>query len=247
MHMSLTALPMEQGKAQTQEQTQTQMQEQTQVQPLPKIYPLWKDFTYFSHQLEGITWMLDKEINGTLVPTRNYTSNVTVHGGFQCDDMGLGKTIQIASVIYNHTLQSTLILAPLAMVDTWTSVCKRMGVRAYEVNDGAWTCMNDPAAGIPRRFMKNRPAAYITNSTPTPHSFAKNGIVSCSTKLTKYATETAVLPLLHATLSPPFAGQSQVHPLLTRTKTSLASWHLLASLIPPCGDGNPDIWPFSLT
>ena len=65
------------------------------------IKPLWKDFSYFPHQLEGIEWMLDKEQNGTIVPDRN-NKDVIVHGGLQCDDMGLGKTIQIASVIINN-------------------------------------------------------------------------------------------------------------------------------------------------
>ena len=147
----------------SQEQEQEQEQEQKADPPIPKIIPLWKDFTYFAHQLDGIKWMLEKEIHGTVVPTRNYSSTLTIRGGFQCDDMGLGKTIQIASVIFNHPLQSTLILAPLAMIDTWSSVCKRMGVRVYEV-DGDWKCMNDPAGAIPKRFIKTRrPSVYITN------------------------------------------------------------------------------------
>jgi SNF2 family DNA or RNA helicase len=98
------------------------------------IHPLWKGFTYFAHQLEGIEWMLEKETKGTKVPNCNYSSHVTVYGGLQCDDMGLGKTIQIASVIYNNIVDTTLLIAPLAMLSTWSEVCQRMGVAVYISN-----------------------------------------------------------------------------------------------------------------
>lgn len=139
----------------------------------PKIRPLWKDFTYFPHQLDGINWMLDKEINGTDVPNRDGTMNVTVRGGFQCDDMGLGKTIQITSVITNNSLPATLLIAPLAMIDTWSGVLQRAGCAVYEVDKGAanpWKLMNDPSAPIPRHFIKNRPSVYISNYEKLYHN-----------------------------------------------------------------------------
>ena len=138
-----------------------------------KIRPLWKDFSYFSHQLEGINWMLDKEINGTSVPNRDGTMNVTVRGGFQCDDMGLGKTIQITSVIVNNPLPVTLLIAPLAMIDTWSGVLQRAGCAVYEVDKNApvpWKLMNDPTAPVPRHFIKNRPAVYISNYEKLYHN-----------------------------------------------------------------------------
>ena len=77
--------------------------------------PLWNGFTYFEHQTVGIDWMLDKERNGTEVPTRDKKGTVVVRGGFQCDDMGLGKTIQMVATMANNRVRSTLLLAPLAM------------------------------------------------------------------------------------------------------------------------------------
>lgn len=127
------------------------------------VRPLWKDFVYFSHQLEGIQWMLQKEIEGTVVPNRNLSANVTVRGGFQCDDMGLGKTIQIAAVMYNNIMLKTLLIAPLAMLSTWSDVCKRMGMHVYEVENGEWVCKSDPNVSVPVRFIKKHPAVYITN------------------------------------------------------------------------------------
>ncbi len=138
---------------------------------MPKIIPLWNNFTYFSHQLEGINWMLDKETNGTSVPNRDGTMNVLVRGGFQCDDMGLGKTIQITSVIINNPQPTTLLIAPLAMIDTWSQVLQRAGCAVYEVEKNAadpWKLMNDPNAPVQRR--KIRPAVYISNYEKLYHN-----------------------------------------------------------------------------
>lgn len=130
------------------------------------LKPLWHNFTYFPHQLEGIRWMLSKEHDGTIVPTRDGASTVCVKGGFQCDDMGLGKTIQITSVMVNHPLKATLLIAPLAMIETWSSVCQKAGMAVYEVDKGGvepWKLMNSMDQPIPRRFIKVRPAVYISN------------------------------------------------------------------------------------
>ena len=111
-----------------------------------KIRPLWANFTYFEHQIDGINWMLDKEINGTSVPDRNTKTKKErlIRGGFQCDDMGLGKTIQIASVIVNNPLPSTLLLVPLAMIDTWSGVLLKAGCAVYEISkSGDWILRND--------------------------------------------------------------------------------------------------------
>ncbi len=136
-----------------------------------KIRPLWKGFTYFEHQIDGIKWMLDKEINGTSVSNRDGTMNVMVRGGFQCDDMGLGKTIQIASVILNNPLPQTLLIAPLAMIDTWSNILQKIGCVVYEADPKAenpWKLMNDPDAPIPQ--LKMRPAVHISNYEKLYHN-----------------------------------------------------------------------------
>ncbi len=129
------------------------------------IKPLWNGFSYFEHQVTGVKWMLEKERNGTMVSGRGGTSGVLVRGGFQCDDMGLGKTIQMAGVMVNNPVKKTVLLAPLAMLDTWSSICKKIGMLVYEVdpkNNRCWTVQN-PKAGIPRHFMKCRAEVYISN------------------------------------------------------------------------------------
>lgn len=137
-----------------------------------KIHPLWHDFSYFQHQLDGIHWMLDKEIHGTLVPNRNGILDTQIFGGFQCDDMGLGKTIQIASVIINNIQSSTLLIAPLAMIHTWSNVLEQAGCAVYEVNTkhtNHWQLIN-PDASIPQRFIKKRPSVYISNYEKLYHN-----------------------------------------------------------------------------
>ena len=126
------------------------------------MIPLWKGLTYFAHQEVGIQWMLDKEKKGTKVPTRDRNDHVMVYGGFQCDDMGLGKTIQVVATMANHVKKATLLLAPLAMIETWAEVCQRAGMNVYEVIGGEWVKRAGSDA-IPRHFIKCRPAVYISN------------------------------------------------------------------------------------
>lgn len=129
-----------------------------------KLRPLWAGFSYFQHQTDGINWMLDKEINGTLVPNRTGSSEVRIRGGLQCDDMGLGKTIQVTSCIVNNIKPLSLLLAPLAMIQTWVDILIKAGCAVYTIDSktGLWILQN-PDAPIPRHFIKLRPSVYISN------------------------------------------------------------------------------------
>ena len=129
---------------------------------MSSIKPLYKGFSYFEHQITGVQWMLDKERNGTQVSYDNIKKDV--RGGFQCDDMGLGKTIQMAGVMVNNAVKKTVLIAPLAMLDTWATICKQIGMLVYEVDSKkkAWALTN-PKCGIPQHFMKCRAEVYISN------------------------------------------------------------------------------------
>lgn len=103
------------------------------------LIPLWSDFEYFDHQIEGIRWMMEKEKVGTQVSGRKESDPwKTVYGGLQCDEMGLGKTIQIVGTMLNHPLPLTVLLAPLAMLDTWSEVCQKAGFSVFYANGGDW-------------------------------------------------------------------------------------------------------------
>ena len=112
--------------------------------------------------------MLEKERKGTWVPLRDGKTEICVRGGLQCDDMGLGKTIQTMAVMTTHVVDATLLLAPLAMIDTWTQIALSSGFEVFEVEDGAaeWVRMNAADETIPLRFLRHgrrRPALYVTN------------------------------------------------------------------------------------
>ncbi len=130
-----------------------------------KLRPLWKGFHYFDHQREGIEWMLEHEINGVEVPSRKGSDTVCVRGGLQCDEMGLGKTIQTISVMAHHLLETTLLLAPLAMVQTWTEVCEKAGFLVFHPYGSDWECVNsdESLSQVDPAFSKIRPEIYITN------------------------------------------------------------------------------------
>jgi len=136
------------------------------------LIPLWTGFSYFEHQEKGIRWMLEKEKEGTEVSTRDGKGEVLVRGGFQCDDMGLGKTIQIAAAMVNHAKKQTLLIAPLAMIETWGEVCQHAGMIVYEVVKGVWVKRDGTATAVSRHFMKCRPSVYISNYEKLYHNFA---------------------------------------------------------------------------
>jgi SNF2 family DNA or RNA helicase len=86
---------------------------------------LWSDFQFMEHQRVGVRWMLEKESTGT--------------GGLMCDDMGLGKTIQLAGLMKNRPTSSTLVVAPVAVLEQWKAVFKRSAMRVWVPRKGSYT------------------------------------------------------------------------------------------------------------
>ena len=62
------------------------------------------------HQLEGVEWMLDQELNP------KDTNNI---GGICADEMGLGKTIQMLGLIVSNLKANTLIVLPVSLLVQW--------------------------------------------------------------------------------------------------------------------------------
>jgi len=133
----------------------TECAEGEECAALVPLRSLWPGFTYFPHQEVGIRWMLEKEEIGTIV------DDVVVRGGFQCDDMGLGKTIQITATMVNRPVKETLLVAPLAMLDTWIGVLQRAGMGVHTVKGNAWVKLS--GGGVPRHFIKMRPQVFVCN------------------------------------------------------------------------------------
>jgi SNF2 family DNA or RNA helicase len=134
-----------------------------------QLKSLWPSLTYFPYQVEGIKWMIEKELTGTLVYNEDQTQEYVIYGGIQCDDMGLGKTVQTVATMVNNCKRDTLLIAPLAVVDAWVQVCTRAGFCVYELINGEWICSNanDP---FPNHFRKLRPNVFITNYEKVLHA-----------------------------------------------------------------------------
>lgn len=115
------------------------------------LKPLWDGFTYHEHQIKGIDWMLEKEKVGTVC------GEELVRGGFQCDEMGLGKTIQIAGTARNNPKKRTLILAPLAMLETWEDIMLKSGFNVFHIDESKWQLRNTSGLSL------KKPSVYVSN------------------------------------------------------------------------------------
>ena len=73
------------------------------------------------HQVEGVEWCLQKEMEGITGTGIN-----NIRGGIIADEMGLGKTIQLVGTIYSNELPHTLIVLPKALLDQWAIVIQKM-------------------------------------------------------------------------------------------------------------------------
>lgn len=76
------------------------------------LTPLWENFSYKPHQEYGVRWLLKRE-------------EEDIKGGLLCDEMGLGKTIQMLGLIKESPMYSTLLVAPLAVLNQWKEAAER--------------------------------------------------------------------------------------------------------------------------
>lgn len=67
------------------------------------------------HQLEGIRWAFERELNPSL----------GFPGGFLCDEMGLGKTILMLGAIVCNFKSRTLIVMPNSLLDQWDGAIQK--------------------------------------------------------------------------------------------------------------------------
>lgn len=94
------------------------------------LKPLWDGFSYKPHQVYGVDWMLEHE---------HEREEDAIKGGILCDEMGLGKTIQMLGLITESMLYTTLLVAPLAVLDQWMQTAQRCKIRCFTFNTKRYT------------------------------------------------------------------------------------------------------------
>jgi SNF2 family DNA or RNA helicase len=108
---------------------------------------------YFEHQRAAIEWMINRE------ETPLFIGDYEISGGILADEMGLGKTFELLGLIANRPLAATLILTPLAVLETWIRTAYQSGLFTI------YTVQGTAGAYCWRRhsLVRGAPAIYITN------------------------------------------------------------------------------------
>jgi SNF2 family DNA or RNA helicase len=107
---------------------------------------LWTDFSYKSHQITGVEWMLQRE-------------SAEHPGGLLCDEMGLGKTIEVLGCIVNNSVRNTLLLCPKAVISQWVDAAIRSSLNVCLYRKGKKAGIWNP----PEDYFPDRPFLFITN------------------------------------------------------------------------------------
>jgi SNF2 family DNA or RNA helicase len=119
---------------------------------------LYEGFKPYSHQGPAIHHMLKLEHKGTLAPAMGEHPAVNFHGGVLADDMGLGKTSEMLMTMKNNPKPKTLLLLPLALVESWTVAATKAGFCCLVINkDKVWTKASPDAwdPSVPQVFITN--------------------------------------------------------------------------------------------
>jgi len=108
------------------------------------LSPLWNDFEYQQHQIEGVQWMIESEASFP-------------HGGILCDEMGLGKTIQMLGLMKENKMKASLLVAPLCTLDQWQATAEKCGFNVWRAHatESSWE--------IPKNFKASSVQMYVVN------------------------------------------------------------------------------------
>ncbi len=89
----------------------------------------------------------------------------SIYGGLLADEMGLGKTYTTMSLIAENPVVTTLIVAPLALIDNWISACRSYGIEPYVFDSKRmlWTAERPTAERQTEQQKEGQVEVYITN------------------------------------------------------------------------------------
>lgn len=118
------------------------------------LIPLWKDFEYKAHQIEGIQWMIQRESPSAAAPEG---AAQTPRGGLLCDEMGLGKTMETLGLIKNTpAIRNTLLLGPKAVLEQWRVAAIRSRINVCVLDGNKWSRPSP-------FFLDSKQTLYISN------------------------------------------------------------------------------------
>lgn len=99
--------------------------------------------------------MLHQEEVGALVTAP--CDPITIRGGILAFSMGVGKSFCIAGVMKNNPKKRTLLMAPLAMIETWLGIVERANFNIFVVNGEEWKSFRG------REIHPRLPSVYVCN------------------------------------------------------------------------------------
>jgi SNF2 family DNA or RNA helicase len=120
-----------------------------------ELIPLWKDFQYKAHQIEGIRWMIQRETVPAAAAGEDAPSKP--RGGLLCDEMGLGKTMETLGLIKNTpAIRNTLLLGPKAVLEQWRVAAIRSRINVCVLDGNKWSRPSP-------FFLDSKQTLYISN------------------------------------------------------------------------------------
>ena len=112
------------------------------------------DLVYLSHQETAVRWMIEREDEPYELDGDEPSY---ICGGILADEMGLGKTVSVVGLMLNNPVPTTLIVAPIAVLNQWADLLQKAGVTVFQQKGSSWNLIRTPT-GLPTDT-----AAYLTN------------------------------------------------------------------------------------
>lgn len=112
------------------------------------------DLVYLSHQETAVRWMIEREDEPYELDGDEPSY---ICGGILADEMGLGKTVSVVGLMLNNPVPTTLIVAPIAVLNQWADLLQKAGVTVFQQKGSSWNLIRTPI-GLPMDT-----AAYLTN------------------------------------------------------------------------------------
>lgn len=122
-------------------------------------------FRLHEHQQDGVKWMLEKELNGSILED----GASVLRGGLLCDVPGLGKTIQTCATMWANNVSKTLLIVPNAVVNQWIdAIHSILPNKKIYIHHGVKRCKTLQELILQKADITITTISMITNRQNTP-------------------------------------------------------------------------------